>query len=240
MLQEFVKSVNDAAEEATDNVHTAIPGTISSYDASSGLAEVMPTAKFKKPDGTSIDYPKVTGVPVVIPQTMGQQATIGFPIKAGDGCLLVFAEKSIDYWMYGQETDTELSHDLTNAICIPGLFSQANSVEKEACDQNAIIVDVKGTRITVKDKNVIVYSDNVTVNCKAATVNADNTITASAGGSAAIKAPAITLEAAATTVTGNLTVGGALSATGDVVGGGSVSLTTHTHTGVHGETSTPH
>ena len=39
-------------------------------------------------------------------------------------------------------------------------------------------------------------------------------------------------------VTGNETVGGAVTVTGDVTAGG-ISAKTHTHTGVHGETSPP-
>lgn len=247
MMQEFVQRINDASNEAVEKIHTAMPGKISSYDASKGVATVQPTMKFKKPDGNTIDYPQITGVPVLIPQTMGQSATIGFPIKEGDECLIVVAEKSIDYWMYGQETDTDLSFDLTDAICIPGLFAKANSVEKEACDNNAIIIDVKGTRITVKDKNVIVDSDNVTVNCKKATVNADDTITAkagnsatvSAGSSATVKAPSVTLDASTTTATGNLTVKGKVTAQGDVVANNSISLALHTHTGNLGNPTSP-
>ena len=107
-----------------------------SFDPGTGLATVLPTMKFKKPDGTTVDFPQVTGVPVVFPQSMGQQATIAYPVKAGDGCLIIVAEQSIDYWLYGQETDTDLDFDLTNSICIPGLFAKANPVMAEACNGN--------------------------------------------------------------------------------------------------------
>lgn len=93
MIQEFVQSVKDTARKAVDNVHTAVPAVIISYDPASGMAVVQPKAKFKKPDGKTMDYPSVSGVPVVFPQS--QNATIAFPVKAGDGCLLVFAETAI-------------------------------------------------------------------------------------------------------------------------------------------------
>lgn len=141
-----------------------------SFDPGTGLATVLPTMKFKKPDGTTVDFPQVTGVPVVFPQSMGQQATIAYPVKAGDGCLIIVAEQSIDYWLYGQETDTDLDFDLTNSICIPGLFAKANPVMAEACNGNAVVVDVKGTKVTVKggsvqvDAGTITLNGNVTVN----------------------------------------------------------------------------
>ena len=95
---------------------------------------------------------------------MGQQATIAYPVKAGDGCLIIVAEQSIDYWLYGQETDTDLDFDLTNSICIPGLFAKANPVMAEACNGNAVVVNVKGTKVTVKvDAGTITLNGNVTV-----------------------------------------------------------------------------
>lgn len=164
MIQEFVQAVNDAIDRKIANIHTAVPGKIVSYDADKGVAAVLPMMKFKKPDGTMIDYPQISGVPMVLPQALGQDAIIAYPIKSGDGCLLIFAEQSIDYWMYGQQTETDLKFDLTNAICIPGLFSKVNGVIKEACANNSIIIDVKGTRISVKDGEVSIKASSVTIN----------------------------------------------------------------------------
>ena len=66
--------------------------------------------------------------------------------------------------MYGQETSTDLSFDMTNAMCIPGLFAKANSVAGEAYNQNAVIVDVNGTRLTVKGGSVQVDAATITMN----------------------------------------------------------------------------
>ncbi len=164
MMQEFVQEIKNIIDKNIRGIHTAIPGKIISFDPSTCLATVLPTMKFKKPDGSTMAYPQITGVPVVLLQTMYQQATVAFPIKAGDGCLIIVSEQSIDYWMYGQETDTDLAFDLTNAICIPGLFVEPNPVVREACAQGAIIIDVKGTRIKVKDKLVQVDSEKVVIN----------------------------------------------------------------------------
>lgn len=164
MMQEFVQEVNKSVQEVLNGVHTSMPGKIVSFDPSTGLATVLPVMKFRKPDGTTMEYPQITGVPVVFPQSMNQQATIAYPIKPDDGCIIIVAEQSIDYWMYGQETDTDLSFDLTDAICIPGLFVPANSVVKDSCEKNAIIMDVKGTRTTIKDGEVIIDAKKVTIN----------------------------------------------------------------------------
>ena len=89
------------------------------FDAAKGLASVQPKAKFKKPNGETLDFPVITGVPVVFPQSAN--VSIAWPIKPGDGCLIVFCESALDFWMYGKETDTALSFDLSNAIAITGL-----------------------------------------------------------------------------------------------------------------------
>ena len=76
-----------------------MPGKIVSFDPSTGLATVLPIMKFRKPDGSTMEYPQITGVPVMFPQSMNQQATIAYPIKPDDGCIILVAEQSIDYWM---------------------------------------------------------------------------------------------------------------------------------------------
>lgn len=163
MLQEFVQEINNSIKKEIQGIHTAMPGTIVSFDPGKMIATVLPGMKFKKPNGTTIDYPQITGVPVVFPQGASQQCTVAFPVKAGDGCLIIVAEQSLDYWMYGQETATDLAFDMTNAICIPGLFSTANPVVANACSENAIIVALKDTRLTVRDGEVDINADTVKV-----------------------------------------------------------------------------
>ena len=154
MMQEFVQSVKDTARKATEDMHTAVPATITSYDPSSGMAVVQPRAKFKKPNGETMDYPSVSGVPVVFPQS--QNVTIAFPVKAGDGCLLVFSETAIDYWLYGKETATDLKFDLSSAIAIPNIAASGNDAMVEACAENAVVVKASGTKLKVKSDGVYI------------------------------------------------------------------------------------
>ena len=164
MMQEFVQQINNSIKKEMQSMHTAMPGKIVSFDPGKMIASVLPGMKFKKPDGTTIDYPQITGVPVVFPQGAGQQTTVAFPVKAGDGCLIVIAEQSLDYWMYGQETDTDLAFDMTNAMCIPGLFASPNEAVQAACASNAVVIDAKGTRITVKAGSVEIDAAEVKIN----------------------------------------------------------------------------
>lgn len=91
------------------------------------------------------------------------------------------------------------------------------------------------------------------------TVNSTGAVSVTSSAGATVQATDITLDAPTITATGNMTIAGTLtaangtmhagggsfsmqgsiSATGDVQGGG-ISLTSHTHTAPHGETSGPH
>ena len=152
MMQEFVQSIKNAAKKAVDGIHTAVPAVIVSYDPASGKAVVQPKAKFRKPDGTTIEYPSVSGVPVMFPQS--QNITVAFPVKAGDGCLLVFAETALDYWLYGTETSSELRFDLSSAIALPGIAAAGSGVMAQACREDAVIVKVGATALKVSTAGV--------------------------------------------------------------------------------------
>lgn len=154
MMQEFVQSVKDTAKKATEEMHTAVPATIVSYDAYSGLAVVQPQARFKKPDGNTLSYPTINGVPVAFPQSQG--VSIAFPIKAGDGCLLVFSETALDYWLYGKETSTDLKFDLSNAIAIPNISTIGSDAMREACAEDAVVLSAGETRVKVKSDGVYI------------------------------------------------------------------------------------
>lgn len=149
MMQEFVQQTKDNIAEQLQDVHTAVPGKIVSVEASSGTCTVLPVMKKKASNGSFIDYPKISGVPIVFPQGGGQGASVVFPVEAGDGCLLIISEQSLDYWMYGRMTDSDLRFDITNAICIPGLFQQMPDTFAEACSSSAVIVQAESTKLKI-------------------------------------------------------------------------------------------
>ena len=119
-VKEIIKEwMNDKAE----NMHTALPGTVVSYDHGSNRASVQPSGSFKAKDGRSISYPIIHQVPVVFPMGCGGSAGVTFPVQGGDGCLLVFSEEQLDDFLSGADSDDQRRHSLNDAICIPGLYS---------------------------------------------------------------------------------------------------------------------
>lgn len=206
-----VKQIKQMIQDNIRAVHTSIPGKITSVDSQNNTVCIQPYGKFRKADGSYIDYPELKDVPMVQMQGAGQKATIQFPIKKGDGCMVFFSEQQLEPWKNdGQEPNTELRHDLTNAIAIPGLFSQANNAHTDACDNDAIIIKYGDeTKITAKDDSVEIKQQNTTIELK--------------GGKVTIKAPSdVEIE-------GNVKVNGDINATGDIVAG-IISLRSHAHT----------
>ena len=94
--------------------------------------------------------------------TLGD-GSISFPVKEGDSCLLVVSEQSLEYWLYERETDTTLRFDISNAICIPGLFQKPPRSFSDACDNDSVIIESNDTQISV-DSNGISMTGNVTIN----------------------------------------------------------------------------
>jgi len=163
MIHEFVQQVKNTVREVLTDVHTAIPAKIVSINATTGLATVQPTAKRQLNNGTTLDFPQISGVPIVLPQGAGQLVSIAVPVKPEDSCLLIISEQSLEFWLYGRETDTTLNFDLTNAICIPGLFQKPPDSFLDACNSNSIIIDAGESRVVASTAGIAIIG-NLTVN----------------------------------------------------------------------------
>ncbi len=140
MLQEFAETIQQMARAVSDGMHTAFPAVIDAIDPVTGLAVVNPKLLYRKADGDTLPYPRIYGVPIIIPQASNQNCTIAFPVKVGDGCLVIISEQSLAFWRGEQRSTEDLRFDLTNAICIPGLFLTPNTALTKACRENAVVI----------------------------------------------------------------------------------------------------
>ena len=188
MLSLLNKELKNLMQDSLHDVHTAIPGRIENFDPIRCEADVLPYGKYKKPNGELVDYPMCPGVPVMFPQGAGQTATIAFPVKQGDECLLLFAEQALDTWKTGASSTIDLRHDLTNAVAIVGLYAQPNALVREAVAQDALIIDKNGQRVLLKQNNVEVTGVNVTIKAR-------GDISMSAGGSISMQSKNMSVNA---------------------------------------------
>lgn len=228
------------AQAIMSAMRVSIPGIIQSFDPDAVTAVVQPAIKGVEHDESgaevSVSLPLLVDVPVVFPR--GGGCTLTFPVSEGDECLVIFADRCIDFWWQSggiQEPVDGRMHDLSDAFCIVGPQSQAKKIggisttgaQLRTDDGSAFIEVAAGHDVTVKTPGKL---------------------TASADGGTEITSPEIILNGNVT-INGNLSQGmgdgggtatmrGPVTVTNDVTAGGK-SLMTHTHGGVeHGNDST--
>lgn len=224
-------------------VRVATPGIIQSFDPESCTCTVQPAIMGKSDDGQgnvrSKPLPLLVDVPVIFPR--GGGCTLTFPVKAGDECLLIFADRCIDFWWQSggvqEPVDTRM-HDLSDAFAIPGPMSQTRKISGISTSAAQLRTDDGAAFVEVAAGHAI-------------TLQTPGRLTATATGGAEITAPEIVLNGNVT-INGNLSQGmgagggaaimrGPVSVTNDVTAGGK-SLVSHTHSGVEtgpGNTGAP-
>lgn len=167
MKQEFTQEIKNTITEMLQGVHTAIPGKIVKFYPDKCEAEILPYGKFKKPNGEFLDFPQLNHIPIYFPQGVGQTATIVYPIKPGDECLIISQEQTLDTWRNsGAESDNDLRFDLTNSIALVGLFSKPNQLVQRAHDNESIIIQREETFIELYDGKIemLVKDNNIDKN----------------------------------------------------------------------------
>lgn len=148
-IKTIIKSWMD---DKTDNLHTALPGRIISFASGSNRASVQPVGSYKAKDERRIPYPVIYNVPVVFPTGNGGSAGITFPISAGDGCLLIFAEDNLEDFLSGGDSDDTRKHSLNDAVCIPGLYSGGSTAN--AGDNGNVVIYNGSCRMTITQSGI--------------------------------------------------------------------------------------
>ena len=153
----------------SEQMRVALPGIIQSFDPESVTAVVQPAIRYIERDNdgntSTQDYPLLVDVPVIFPR--GGGCTLTFPVSAGDECLVIFADRCIDFWWQSggiQEPVDGRMHDLSDAFCIVGPQSQAKkiggisttSAQLRTDDGSAIIELAAGGAVTITSPQITI------------------------------------------------------------------------------------
>jgi len=205
MYQEFTQELKNLIETTQQNIHTVLPGKIVKFDTDKQRAQVSPTAKFLKPDGTKIDYPDIFEVPVFFIQGFGQKAIITHAVKPDDECLLFFFEQSLDQWRTKAESETDLRFDISNAVAVAGFFAEPNPHIKRACENESIIIQLNDTFVELSADKIEIHTDGDV--CEEAAINinikAGANITVEAAGNVGVTANSVAVSANSVNVSGS-------------------------------------
>ncbi len=133
-------------------VHTCLPGKIVSYEGhATRRAVVQPMVRLELGTGPVLEIPPIAGVPVIFQSSA--DASILFPVKEGDGVLILFTEAGIGRYLNGkgemQDPDDQTRHSLTDAVAIPGLWPW-KAVPKTTAPADALWVGYKKSSLTLK------------------------------------------------------------------------------------------
>ncbi|MCT8344335.1 phage baseplate assembly protein V [Photorhabdus kleinii] len=231
-------------EVISAGLYVSLPCIIQSFNADAVTITAQPAIRWKirQKDGEleSVSLPLLVDVPVIFPR--GGGVTLTFPIKAGDECLVVFADRCIDYWWQSggvQEPVDPRQHNLSDGFAIIGPQSQQQKISGISTNAAQLRSD-DGAAYIELDPN----SHNVTIITSAKLI-------VTANGGTEITSPDIILNGNVT-INGNLSQGmgagggtatmqGPVTVSNDVTAAG-ISLKNHVHSGVQsggGKTGKP-
>lgn len=241
-----------AFQNQMSNVHTAIPCIVVAVrDSLNGaMVDIQPTVNQRFKDGTTKERPVILGVPVSFP--VSTTAGFTFPIEVGTPGMAVFSMRNLDAWKNSSGRPTTplnfAKFDKGDAMFIPGIQPPGVSVNNPAkrkwshSTKDAVLVNNIGTaqecEVRLKSSgDITINTDfNVEVNCKNATVTAQEEIALSCV-NLDVTATTATFDIGATQWIGNITHTGNLIQIGNYTLTGTATLNgivwdTHKHTGV--------
>lgn len=135
-------------------LRVSMPGIIQSFDPDTVTAIIQPAIKGYEPDSNGVKQsttlPLLVDVPVIFPR--GGGCTLTFPVKAGDECLVIFADRCIDFWWQNggvQEPVDDRVHDLSDAFCIVGPQSQTQKISGISTSAVELRSDDGGTKLSL-------------------------------------------------------------------------------------------
>lgn len=150
-MNELINLIDDVIIIAKEDIRVCLPARIENYDQDTHLATVKPLLRIKLYGyKESMSMPFIHRVTVIHPRT--STSIIRLPVKKGDICTLIFADRSIENWVAGDggEKDTlDLRmHHIDDAYAILGGYPEGNP--RKANNPDALEIEVSpGTKVTL-------------------------------------------------------------------------------------------
>ena len=181
-----------SSAQLTAELRVAVPGIVQSFNATAQTVVVKPAIlEDVMIDGVqqNIDIGQIADVPVAVYRAGTFSLTL--PIKAGDECLIVFADACIDAWFQsgGQQARIDgRRHAISDAIAIFGLSSTPRALAAYSTtaaqlrsDDGNTVVEVGAGEVTIKAATITVQSTG-NVNVSGTHVNVTGSTTVAISG----------------------------------------------------------
>lgn len=135
-------------KETMIDLKVAKLGVIDSYDPDTGTATVEIKSKFNEKTPSVWEYQKIPDVPVV------KSKYFSYPIKKGDGCLIIFLDTDFTWWLDKGQTEVPLSprmHNLNDAIAVMGVDTIAERPSFDKPDNN-VVINARDGKVDIKNQ----------------------------------------------------------------------------------------
>jgi uncharacterized protein (DUF2345 family) len=173
-MDDIVNLLKKLKNNTSNSIRVCMPAKIEIYDFKIQKASVKIDMKELYEDGSNIDYPVVSGVPVVFMASGG--ASITLPVKKGDTCLLLFTDRDMSNWLLGgtgQNPNSTRMHNLSDAIALMGLFPFTKASQAE--NNTDVLITYSGSKIILKPDGVLNIETTKDVNIiTAETINSNS------------------------------------------------------------------
>ncbi|REF28504.1 phage baseplate assembly protein V [Xenorhabdus cabanillasii] len=215
-------------EAISSGLYVSVPCIIQSFNPEAITVTAQPAIRGKvtnsQGEAESVALPLLVDVPVIFPR--GGGVTLTFPIQPGDECLVIFADRCIDYWWQNggiQEPVDPRQHHLSDGFAIVGPQSQAQKISG---------ISTHSAQLRTDDGEAYI---ELTPGSHNITLNTPGKFIVNAGGGTEINSPEIELNGNLSQGMGSnggeATMNGPVKVKNDVTAGG-ISLMNHTHGGV--------
>lgn len=136
--------------KAKNSIFTSLPAKIISFDADSCTCSAQPMISIDS-EYTEMIMPRIDGVPVYFPS--GGGASLTFPVKKNDTCILVFSMLPLEDWIHSDGkkmsfTNGGRSHDITDACALVGFGTKTNNAK---ADPDNVVLKYGSTKLIVKN-----------------------------------------------------------------------------------------
>lgn len=182
-------------------LRVSMPGIIEEYDYKTRRSSVKIDMQELYEDGSKLDYPVITNVPVIIACSGG--ASMIMPIKRGDSCLILFTDRDIDSWLLGasgQAPKAMRMHDINDAVVLMGLMPFGTL--SAAKNNNDLLITYEDSKITLKPegnievtsaKKITIKTEDTVIECTNTTIKASSKIDIESASEINIKAENIAI-----------------------------------------------
>lgn len=242
LLNDAEAAVRSSLDGRQARIWTAMPAIVENVDLVAMTLQAQPTIQGVQTaqDGTEtyVNLPLLVDCPIVFPSAGG--FTLTLPIKVGDEVLIVIASRCIDAWWQNGGIGVPMEmrmHDLSDGFALPGPKSQPNVISNISATNAQLRSDSGTTYVEITPTGMINLVAPIGLNIVSPLVTVEGALVITEG---------LTVEGE---VMGDLDVGGAITAAGDITStsgevivtntNGVIHLGTHAHAGVvHGSDDT--